>query len=84
MRQIQDYKGHRIDVEMKDGRHISGILAYYNYDAQVIHLTDVETVYMEDLTHPFQAEFMIINKDVWHNISISDISHNGSDMERTK
>jgi small nuclear ribonucleoprotein (snRNP)-like protein len=71
VRQIQDYKGHKVKIEFKDGRMAIGILAYYHYDAQVIHLTDAKVINNLDEVL-YSTEFMVINRDMWDDIFIID------------
>lgn len=70
-RQLIDYIGKTVYVEMKDGSHIDGELSFFHLDKQIIHLSNYSTTFSNDsvLTHD-KGVMKIINFDEWATITI--------------
>ena len=80
MNQIQHYTGQPVHVLCRDGSLITGRLAFYNWDAQVLHLADytiklaeskkINTEESTKASLPLEGEFIILNKSDWVNLAV--------------
>lgn len=74
MPQITYYKGRNILVELPNGDRIKGTLVFYNWDGQVIHMSDcVHIITKNQLkVKETEAEFLILNKNNWTLLKVTD------------
>lgn len=66
--QINDCKGKKMKLILKNGDVLFGFLAFYNYDEQVIHLEGY-TLYDDKNEIKEEGRFTVINKNSWHTLS---------------
>ena len=82
MKQIQNYTGCHVKILCRDGTTVNGILSFYNWEAQVVHLSDYVMVLPdyarvkhdgpEKTALPLQGPFIILNKSDWLNLVITE------------
>ena len=65
-KQIHNYVGKEVQVEFRDGRLAFGILSFYNWEQQIIHLSDyVLHRPTKEGADKEEGEMMIINCREW-------------------
>lgn len=69
--QINNCRGSKVKVMLKTGQTLTGDLAFYNYDEQVIH---VENYFLMDKEVIIESgDFWIVNTRSWSNLSVTDV-----------
>lgn len=72
-KQISEYIGHTVEVEFKDGRMAEGILSFFNYQQQVIHISDYKLMRPEDSDEGYsksEGPILIINTKEWKTVQV--------------
>jgi small nuclear ribonucleoprotein (snRNP)-like protein len=66
-KQIKEYYGKRVGIELVDGSVVEGVLAYYNFDNQTITINDYV---MHTLNgDQFAGKIKMINNIEWRSIN---------------
>lgn len=66
-RQISEYIGKQVSVFTKTGIRYHGVLTYFNFDNNTVHMRDARLVGAKEQT---SAEFCIINGHEWINVMV--------------
>ena len=72
-KQISQYVGNRVEVDFKDGRLAIGTLSFYNWDQQVIHISDYELNRPDDSEEGYDkttGKVMVINCREWKTVQV--------------
>lgn len=83
MKQIKDYIGRTVRIELSDTRFIIGVLAFYHFDNRTIHLNDYimsqqalysnlvggQRVMVSPEVTLEKGPFKVINADQWRDIT---------------
>ena len=72
-KQINQYQGKRVEVEFKDGRLATGKLAFYNWEQQVIHLSNYELNIPDKSEEGYSKRtgtFLVINCREWKTVQV--------------
>ena len=70
---IIDFLGERVEVPMKDGSIVFGVLVFYNWDQQIIHLSDYEHNVPNDSDEGYEkkkGKFRVINCREWRMLDV--------------
>jgi len=71
-KQISQYIGSNIEVEFKDGRLATGVLSFFNYEQQIIHISDYSLKRPEEDGYSEEnGEMLIINSKEWRTIQVA-------------
>ena len=70
MKQISDYIGSRIALELNDGALVDGILCFFNFQCQVVHLK--KYVLQKKDGEVEAGSFIVINASDWKKISVKE------------
>ena len=69
--QINNFRGEKVVVHMKNGDHVIGGLAFFNYDDQIIHLEDYKIISPEEGAVE-AGRFTVINKSSWTSLNVEE------------
>ena len=72
-KQINQFVGNKIEVEIKDGRLAIGTLSFYNWEQQVIHVSDYELLKPEPDEEGYSkstGEILIVNCRDWKTLQV--------------
>ena len=72
-KQINQYVGERVEVEFRDGRLLIGTLSFYNWEQQVIHISDYELMRPESDDEKYSktaGRVMVVNCRDWKTVQI--------------
>ena len=72
-KRIGDYLNHEVEVTMKDGGIVEGILAFYNWDQQIVHVREFKHKSPDESEEGYsirEGKFMVINCREWKDIKV--------------
>ena len=72
-KQISEFIGNIIEVEFKDGRIAEGTLSFFNYQQQVIHISDYTLMRPEENDKGYsesKGNILIINTKEWKTLQV--------------
>lgn len=70
-KQIHNFIGRQVEIEFRDGRIAFGTLSFFNWDQQVIHLSDYKLHRPSDEgTDCKDGEMIIINQKEWKTVEV--------------
>jgi len=69
--QINKCRGNKVKVFMRNGNVLTGFLAFYNYDEQVIHIENYEMSNEKGVIE--KGDFWVVNSKSWDNMAIPNV-----------
>jgi len=72
-KQINTFQGERVEVEFKDGRLAIGTLSFFNWQQQIIHLSNYELNIPDKSEEGYEKKegrFLVINCREWKNVQV--------------
>ena len=73
--QINKLRGSKARVELKNGCVLSGTLAFFNYNEQVIHLQDYVLTKSDGGSE--SGAFRVVNRNAWYTLAVDDKVYDG-------
>ncbi len=72
-KQINNYLGEQVEVEFRDGRIAMGKLVFFNWQQQIIHISDYKIMKPEDNSDGYskkEGRLYIINYKDWKTVAV--------------
>ena len=69
MPQINNFLGERIKVELKGERSAYGVLSFFNFEQQVIHLNNYDILDL-DGNELERGKFIVVNAKSWITVKV--------------
>ena len=70
IKQMKQYEGHRVTVDLVTGKKVEGALAFYNWEQQIIHLSSFVIFNKEGTDVVSEGKFIIINQREWSTVRV--------------
>lgn len=72
MKQIKHYVGDRVEIDMKTGNIIEGALAFFNWEQQIVHLSDYIEFDTKRKEVVNKGKFIVVNQREWSTFRVKE------------